>query len=355
MIDLFPVAGPLIRLLPPEAAHRLTLLALRSGLVPAIAGNDDPRLQVALWSRTFANPLGLAAGFDKNAEVVDAMLRLGFGFVEVGGVTPRPQAGNPKPRVFRAPRQGAMINRLGLNNQGLDIVCSRLRHRRLATRRAAGRVGVNLAPNRDSAEPDRDFRTGILAMAGLADFMVINVSSPNTPGLRDLQAIARLHPLLKLIAEARVESGEEGTPVLLKIAPDLADGEREAIAEAALDGGVDGLVIANTTTARPMGLPARFAAEAGGLSGKPLTAPSTRLLEDMARLTGGRLPLIGVGGITDAEDAYAKILAGASLLALYTALVYRGPRLVTEIKDGLVHRLDRDGFAHIGEAVGAGL
>ena len=227
--------------------------------------------------------------------------------------------------------------------------------RRRARRAAPIAARESALPAGDSTEPDRDFRTGILAMAGLVDFMVINVSSPNTPGLRDLQATARLHPLLKLIAEARVESGEEGTPVLLKIAPDLADGEREAVAAAALDGGVDGLVIANTTTARPPGLPARFAAEAGGLSGKPLMAASTRLLADMARLTGGRLPLIGVGGIADAEDAYAKVLAGASLLALYTALVYRGPRLVTEIKDGLVRRLERDGFAHIGEAVGAGL
>jgi dihydroorotate dehydrogenase len=353
-MDLFPIAGPLLRLLPPEAAHRATILALRTGLAPSAEGPDDPRLRITLWSRAFANPVGLAAGFDKNAQVTDAMLRLGFGFVEVGGVTPRPQPGNPKPRVFRAPGQGAMINRLGLNNEGLDAVGTRLRRRLGDPRRAPGRVGVNLGPNRDSPDPARDFRTGILALAGLADFLVINISSPNTPGLRDLQTTAHLGRLIDLATQARAESGE-GTPILLKIAPDLAEGEPEAIAEAALAGGVDGLVVANTTTARPPGLPAAFAAEAGGLSGPPLMAPSTRLLARMARLTGRRLPLIGVGGIAGADDAYAKIRAGASLVALYTALVYRGPRLVTDIKAGLAARLERDGFTDIAMAVGADL
>jgi dihydroorotate dehydrogenase len=354
MIDAFSLAGPLLRLLPPEAAHRLTVLALRTRLVPAARQSDDPRLRITLWGRGFANPVGLAAGFDKNAQVIDPMLRLGFGFVEVGGVTPRPQPGNPKPRVFRAPRQGAMINRLGLNNEGLDAVGVRLRRRLLDKRSAAGRVGVNLGPNRDSPDPARDFRTGILAMAGLADFLVINVSSPNTPGLRDLQTVAQLAPLLDLIAGAREESGE-GTPVLLKIAPDLGEGEPEAIAGAALAGGIDGLVVANTTTARPPGLPDRLAARPGGLSGRPLMEPSTRLLARMARLTERRIPLVGVGGIAGAEDAYAKIRAGASLVALYTALVYRGPRLIGEIKEGLVSCLERDGFPDIGAAVGADL
>ena len=355
MIDLFPLAGPVLRQLPPELAHRLTILALRCGLAPRRAKQDDPCLGVTLWGRHFANPVGLAAGFDKNAEAVDALLRLGFGFVEVGGVTPRAQAGNPKPRVFRAPGQGAMINRLGLNNQGLDRVGERLRRRRLRQGSADAPVGVNLAPNRDSTDPDGDFRSGILTMAGLTDFLVINVSSPNTPGLRDLQMGERLRSLLQVIGEARAASGAADTPVLLKIAPDLDPASRYSIAEAALSGSVDGLVVSNTTVSRPADLPPRLAAEAGGLSGKPLMALSTRLLAEMARLTERRLPLIGVGGITDADDAYDKILAGASLIGLYTALVYRGPGLIGEIKNGLVQRLKSDGFGHIREAVGAGL
>jgi dihydroorotate dehydrogenase len=354
VIDLFPLVGPTLRLLPPEAAHRLTVLSLRAGLAPQAEAPDDPRLGTTLWGLRFANPVGLAAGFDKNAKAVDPLLAMGFGFVEVGGVTPRPQPGNPKPRVFRAPRQGAMINRLGLNNEGLDAIGTRLRRRLRDPGRSPGPVGVNLGPNRDSPDPARDFRTGILAMAGVADFLVINVSSPNTPGLRDLQTTRHLPRLLAQAAEAREEIGEP-TPLLLKIAPDLAPEEPEAIAEAALAGGVDGLVVSNTTTARPPDLPPRLAARPGGLSGRPLMAPSTRLLAEMARLTDRRLPLIGVGGIAGAEDAYEKILAGASLVALYTALVYRGPRLVGDIKRGLVERLERDGFAGLGDAVGAGL
>ncbi len=354
MIDLFPVARPLLLRLPPEAAHAMTLWALKAGLGPTAPAADDPSLTVSVWGRTLGNPLGLAAGFDKNAEVADAMLRLGFGFVEVGGVTPQPQPGNPKPRVFRLPAQGAMINRLGLNSQGLTAVAARLQRRAESPARAPGLAGVNIGRNKDTADPVADYCTGVRTLAGLADFLVINVSSPNTPGLRDLQGRAALAGLLAAVLAARDEAGSR-TPLLVKIAPDLAPGDREDIAGVALDAGIDGLVVANTTTARPPDLPPRLAAEAGGLSGRPLMGPSTALLADMARLTGGRLPLVGVGGVTSGADAYAKIRAGASLVQLYTALVYGGPALLGRIKRDLAARLRADGFASVAEAVGSGL
>jgi len=358
MIDVFPLVRPLLLRLPPETAHALTVRALAAGLGPTAPAADDPVLRVALWGRELANPLGLAAGFDKDAQVVDAMLRLGFGFVEAGGVTPRPQAGNPRPRVFRLPGQGAMINRLGLNSAGLAAVTARLRRRAESPRRAPGLVGVNIGRNKDAADAVADYGAGVRALAGLADFLVINVSSPNTPGLRDLQGRTALAGLLATVLAARAEAepgADRPTPLLVKIAPDLAPGDREDIAEVALAAGIDGLVVSNTTTARPPGLPPDLAAEAGGLSGRPLLAPSTALLADMARLTGGRLPLIGVGGVASGADAYAKIRAGATLVQLYTALVYGGPRLVGWIKRDLAARLRADGFDSVAQAVGSGL
>jgi dihydroorotate dehydrogenase len=358
MIDAFPLIRPLLLRLPPETAHGLTVRALAAGLGPTAPASDDPVLQVAPWGRQIANPIGLAAGFDKDARVVDAMLRLGFGFVEAGGVTPQPQAGNPRPRVFRLPAQGAMINRLGLNSAGLAAVAARLARRAEAPRRAPGLVGINIGRNKDAADPIADYCAGVQALAGVADFLVINVSSPNTPGLRDLQGRAALAGLLAAVLAARGKAqpgADRPTPLLVKIAPDLAPGDREDIAEVALAAGIDGLVVANTTTARPPGLPPHLAAEAGGLSGRPLMAPSTALLADMARLTGGRLPLVGVGGVASGADAYAKIRAGATLVQLYTALVYGGPRLVREIKRDLAARLRADGFDSVAQAVGTGL
>ncbi|MEE8271352.1 MAG: quinone-dependent dihydroorotate dehydrogenase [Alphaproteobacteria bacterium] len=349
MPDLFPLARPLLHALPPEAAHRLTLLALKAGLAPRARGPADPLLKTRLWGRDFANPIGLAAGFDKDGEVFDAMLRIGFGFVEVGGVTPEPQAGNPRPRVFRLPDQGAMINRLGLNSHGLAALRANLQRRR-----STAPVGVNLGRNKDSRDPDADYRVLVRGLAGLADFLVINVSSPNTPGLRALQ---RHEPLQRLLAGALAARDETGqaTPVLLKIAPDLTTEDRTDIARVALASGIDGLVVSNTTVARPAGLPAALAAEPGGLSGRPLMAPSTALLREMAGLTDRRLPIIGVGGVASGADVYAKIRAGASLVQLYTALVYRGPRLLAEIVGDLARRLRADGFSSVAAAVGADL
>ncbi len=346
--DLFPILRPLLLALPPEAAHRMTLWGLRAGLAPRRRDRDDPILATRIWDRDFANPIGLAAGFDKDAVAVRPLLDLGFGFVEVGGVTPRPQPGNPRPRVFRLPEQGALINRLGLNSAGMETVAANL-----AGRGAGGPVGVNLGRNKDSADAAADYRALVSRFAGLADFLVVNVSSPNTPGLRALQGREALAELVSAILEARAETGRR-TPLLVKIAPDLNREDRADIAAVARDTGIDGLVVSNTTVARPDGLPPGLAAEAGGLSGRPLMAPSTALLAEMAQLTEGRLPLIGVGGVASGADAYAKIRAGASLVQLYTALVYGGPALITEIKRELAARLRADGFSSVQEAVGAG-
>ncbi|HIJ38071.1 MAG TPA: quinone-dependent dihydroorotate dehydrogenase, partial [Rhodospirillaceae bacterium] len=324
----FHLAGPLIRLIPAETAHSLTIALLRRGWwPPSQAAADDPILNQRLWGRDFPNPLGLAAGFDKNAEVADAMLALGFGFVEIGSVTPRPQPGNPKPRLFRLVKDQAVINRMGFNNQGLAIVAARL-----AKRRRVGIVGANLGKNKDTVDAAADYEAGVRALAGLADYLVINVSSPNTPGLRALQGRG---PLEDLVGRSRAALPDPAPPLLLKIAPDLVEEDLRDIAEIALAGQLDGLIISNTTIARPATLLSAEKGESGGLSGAPLFGPSTEMLRKMYGLTGGRLPLIGVGGIASPEQAYAKLRAGASLLQLYSALVYQGPGLISAIKRGL--------------------
>jgi len=352
MPGLYPLIRPALGRLPPEAAHELTLRALELGLGGFLGGGsarkpDSPILAQRLWGLDFANPVGLAAGFDKDARVPDAMLGLGFGFVEVGTVTPRTQPGNPKPRMFRLERDQAVVNRMGFNSGGVDAVCDRL-----SRRIRAGIVGVNLGRNRDTEDATGDYTAGILRTARLADYIVINVSSPNTPGLRELQHRALLGSLLERLIEVRAEAGSR-PPLLVKIAPDLTSGERRDIAQVALETGIDGLIVSNTTVERSSDLVSRNAHEAGGLSGRPLLAPSTALLAEMYRLTQGRLPLIGVGGIASAEDAYAKIRAGASLVQLYTALIFAGPELVGQIKSGLAGLLERDGFGSIAEAVGS--
>ncbi|NBC34847.1 MAG: quinone-dependent dihydroorotate dehydrogenase [Alphaproteobacteria bacterium] len=351
-MDLFAIARPLLHALPPENAHALTLRALRLGLPGTGRPDPDARLAVTLWGRRFANPLGLAAGFDKNAEAVDPLLRLGFGFVEAGGVTPRPQPGNPPPRVFRLPQQRAMINRLGLNNQGVEAVARRLEDRLSKGTRSPGPVGINIAPNKDSPDPVSDYRACAARLAGLCDFLTVNVSSPNTPGLRRLQAGETLRRVLDAVRRP-APAGGTAPAVLVKIAPDLSEDERADIAAAMLAAGADGLVIANTTVSRPPGLPSRLAAEPGGLSGPPLRDLALATLRDMVQRTDGRLPVIGVGGIASGTDAYARIRAGASLVELYTALIYRGPRLLQEMLRELGACLAADGFASLADAVGA--
>ncbi len=335
--------------LPPEAAQRLGIALLRRGFAGRRAGPRDPALRVRLWGRDFG-AIGIAAGLDKNGEAFAALLRAGAGFVEIGTVTPRPQPGNPRPRLFRLRDDQAVINRLGFNSAGMDHVAKQLRRRE----RANGIVGVNIGVNRNSTDPANDYVAAFDRLAPLADYVTVNVSSPNTPGLRDLQARDRLAALVDALHARRAATGLD-CPLLVKVSPDLRPAAVREIAAIALDGAIDGLVIGNTTVARPPGLRASSRHEAGGLSGRPLFAPSTALLGAFYRLVGGRVPLIGVGGVASADDAWAKIRAGASLVQLYTALAFRGLGLLADIERGLAARLARDGLTSVADAVGAGI
>lgn len=344
---------PLARLLDAESAHRLAVAALARGLIGPARRPPDPRLACRVMGLDVANPLGLAAGFDKQAEAIPALFGLGFGFVEVGGVTLRPQPGNGRPRVFRLVEDAAVINRYGLNSDGWPAVRARIEAVRAAGR-LPGPLWLNVGLNKQSADPNADYAALLADAARLLDVLVVNVSSPNTPGLRDLQAGARLGALLDT-AQAALAAAGSTARLLVKIAPDLDDQALAAIVETAIARGVDGLVIGNTTIARPPSLRSRHAGEAGGLSGRPLFAPSTALLAKAARLARGRLVLVGVGGIASGRDAYAKIRAGASLVQLYTAFAYRGPALIGRVLDELAAALAADGFAHVADAVGADL
>lgn len=347
MIDF---AARALAVLPAEAAHRTTV-RLTSLAGPFLAGAkaDDPRLKVEVFGITFPNPVGLAAGFDKNAQVPHAMAKLGFGFVECGTVTPRPQPGNPKPRLFRLREDGAVVNRMGFNNDGMEQAA-----RRLARRVRSGIVGINIGANKDSADRIADYAEGFQRLAPLADYVTVNVSSPNTPGLRGLQNREELHRLLQVLTGFRAGQTHK-RPLLLKIAPDLDEHALDDIAAVVTDSGIEGVIVSNTTVDRPASLRSPHARESGGLSGKPLFEPSTRILRQMRQRIGTRLPLIGVGGIASGADAYEKIRAGASLVQLYTALAYQGPGLVTRIKRELLGLLERDGFADISAAIGASL
>jgi dihydroorotate dehydrogenase len=340
----YKLLRPLIHAFDAETAHRLTIGALR--LLPNRAA---PALSASLSSKvaglTFPSPVGLAAGFDKDGEVPDAMLSLGFGFVEVGTLTPKPQAGNPRPRLFRLAEDEAVINRMGFNNRGQAAALQRL-----SRRKRRGLVGVNIGANKDSGDRINDYASGVARMAPVADYLTINISSPNTPGLRNLQAGGELVELLGAVAAAR---GEGGPPIFLKVAPDLAPGDHERIVRAALDSRIDALIVANTTISRPA-LASRFRDESGGLSGAPLKPLALAALRLFRSASGGELPLIAAGGIASAEDAWARIAAGASLVQLYSALVYHGPGLARRIADGLAERLEQRGMSSIADAVGSG-
>ena len=340
------LARPLLRVLDPEDAHALVMRALP--LAPAWLAPDPPALAIEAFGLKFPNPLGVAAGLDKDARVFVPLLRLGFGFAEVGTVTPRPQPGNPRPRLFRLEADEAVINRLGFNNEGFDAV-----RRRLADR-GAGVVGVNLGANKDTQDRAADYVAGIEAFAGLASYCTINVSSPNTPGLRDLQRKSALDALLARVMETRerIAAGRR-VPILLKIAPDLALPDLDDVVAVARARRVDGMIISNTTAARPKHLRDRAAAEEGGLSGRPLFALSTRMLAETYARVDRAFPLIGVGGVDSAAAAFAKIKAGATLVQLYTALVFRGLGLIGEIKGELVQLLRRGGYQNVGGATGA--
>ena len=347
-MDSFALLGPALRLLEPESAHRLTLWGLTHGLAPRAPEADDPVLASELWGLDFPNPLGLAAGFDKDAQAMAAMLGLGFGFVEVGSVTPLAQPGNPRPRIFRLPEDGAVINRLGFNNAGMEAARRRLGEFRRSVRR--GVVGVNIGKNKDTADAAADYVLGATTLGPLADYLVVNVSSPNTPGLRALQGRGELEELLGRVMAALPDPAP---PLLLKIAPDLTAEDKADIAGVCVAMGVAGIIATNTTIARPAGLKGAARGEAGGLSGRPLFEPATAVLSDFYRLTEGKLPLIGVGGVASGSDAYRKVRAGASLVQLYTALTYQGPALVMRIKAELARLLREDGFDSLTAAVGA--
>jgi dihydroorotate dehydrogenase len=338
----------LLRRIDAETAHGLALTALQSGLAPLPRVPDRPALAVTLAGLRLANPLGLAAGFDKNAVALAPLMRAGFGWIEVGAATPRPQPGNPRPRLFRLPEDGAAINRFGFNNQGMHAIRDRLARRP----QDGPPVGLNLGANKDSGDRAGDFAQVLATCGPVIDFATVNVSSPNTGGLRDLQGRAALMALLDRVMTARARLARP-IPVLLKIAPDLTDADIADIAEVALAAGIDAIVATNTTTARES-LKSAAAGEPGGLSGQPLFEKSTRLLARLSALTEGRIPLVGVGGIGSAEQAWQKIRAGASALQLYTALSYRGLSLVPEILAGLDARRVAAGFATLPEAVGAG-
>ena len=348
MIDIFGVFNPVLRCLDPETAHRLTIGGLRFSVFPMVKSEDAPSLRSRVMGLDFPNPVGLAAGFDKHAEVTDALLSLGFGFVEVGSITPRPQSGNPKPRVFRLPEDKAIINRYGFNSCGIKVAINRLKNRK----KGIGIVGVNLGANKDSNDPASDYVIGISKLTNLAGYFVINVSSPNTPGLRSLQKQGSLARLLDLVMTTRESLRPPfPAPILVKVAPDLDIENQAELVEVCVRYGVDGLIIGNTTVTRPS-LNSSHKNEEGGLSGRPLFDLSTYRLSQIHGLAQGRLALVGCGGIASGRDAYLKIRAGANLIQLYTGLVYEGPQLIKKIKKELVNFLLEDGYSNISQAVG---
>ena len=342
-MHLYPLIRPLAFALDPEKAHRATIAALK--LLPPRRPPDFPAsLKSTVAGIEFPTPVGLAAGFDKDAEVPEQMLALGFGFVEVGTLTPRAQEGNPRPRLFRLREDRAVINRLGFNNGGQPSAYGRLQ----LDQRLPGIIGVNIGANKDSADRIADYVAGVRAMSPVARYLTINISSPNTPGLRQLQDEGALKALLSAVSEARPA---KGPPIFLKVAPDLGEGEPDQIVRVAIEHGVDAIIVANTTVSRPV-LKSRHAGERGGLSGQPLKPLALKALRDFRAAAGGEMPLIGVGGIANADDSWERIRAGASLVQLYTAMVYEGPGIARRIAHGLAERLKREGLANIAEAVG---
>jgi dihydroorotate dehydrogenase len=336
---------PLLRWMDPERAHDLALHGLRFGLAGQAVAADDPALAIEVIGRRFANPIGLAAGFDKNAAAVPALMRLGFGFIETGTVTRRPQAGNPRPRLFRLAEDRAVINRMGFNNAGLPAYLDRL----AARPHGPVLLGANVGINKEGADPNRDYPALIAAVAPHADYVVINVSSPNTPGLRDLQGEAQLRAILRAVA-AEVPNRP---PLLVKIAPDLSNEALAVLVETCVAEGVQGLIVSNTTITRPADLRSPGAREAGGLSGVPLMRLSTAVLARAFLLARGRLALVGVGGVSTGQDALTKIRAGASLVQLYTGFAYAGPVLIPRLKAELAAALRAAGFTTVKDAVGS--
>jgi dihydroorotate dehydrogenase len=342
-MHLYSLLRPFAFALDAEAAHRATIAALK--LLPLHSAHLPASVRTTVAGLDFPSPVGLAAGFDKDAEVASEMLTLGFGFVEVGTLTPRPQSGNPKPRLFRLARDKAVINRMGFNNQGQAEAFLRLK----ACSRAGGLIGVNIGANKDSADRVGDYVAGVKAMSSVADYLAVNISSPNTPGLRALQNHGAIEALLSAVADAREP---KGPPVFLKVAPDLEKGDAKRLVRAAIDHRIDAIIVANTTVSRPP-LQSASAREQGGLSGAPLKSLALDALRQFRSASGGEIPLVGCGGISNADDAWERIRAGASLVQLYTAMVYEGPHIARRIALGLARKLEQSGFGSIAEAVGS--
>ncbi|OQS03681.1 dihydroorotate dehydrogenase, mitochondrial precursor [Thraustotheca clavata] len=354
-----PTLMPFVRLFDPETAHILAVKAAKYDLIPKDKCYDDPILKVSVFNMTFENPLGIAAGFDKHAEAMQGLLDMGFGFVEIGSVTPLPQSGNPKPRVFRLTEDRGVINRYGFNSIGADAVQRHLtkyaywtveRQQRKNIR--SGPLGINLGKNKTSPSTIDDYVSGVEKLGPFGDYLVINISSPNTPGLRALQGKQELETLVSAVLEARNKLWKR-LPLLVKIAPDLTAEDQKDIADVALSLKIDGLIVSNTTITRPDSLQSSHKGETGGLSGAPVKEISTKVLHSMYKLTKGQIPLIGVGGVATGEDAYEKIRAGATLVQMYSCLVYDGPMAVPRIKEELAACLKRDGFDSVKAAVGA--
>lgn len=342
-MTFYELLRPLVFTLDAERAHRATIAAVK--LLPARAADFPPSLRSTVAGLDFPSPVGLAAGFDKDAAVPSQMLSLGFGFVEVGTLTPRPQQGNPRPRLFRLREDRAVINRMGFNNAGQQAALKRLAKRD----RSRGIVGINIGANKDSADRVGDYVQGLGSMGAFADYLTVNISSPNTPGLRALQGYGALDVLLSAIREQR---SAEGPPVFLKVAPDLERGDADRIVRSAIDNRIDALIVSNTTVSRPP-LKSAYASEQGGLSGEPLKALALDALRQFRSAAGGQIPLIGCGGIATADDAWERIRAGASLVQLYSAMVFEGPGLARRIASGLAEKLERAGLGSIAEAVGS--
>jgi dihydroorotate dehydrogenase len=355
-MNFHDIAARALHVLDPEDAHGFAIQGLKLGLGPRDGGPDDPILAVTVAGLELPNCVGLAAGFDKNAEAPDAMLAAGFGFVEAGTVTPLAQAGNPRPRLFRLTEDRAVINRMGFNNGGLEPFARRLAARQRKSGFSGGIVGANIGANKDASDRIQDYVTALTRLWGLSDYFTANISSPNTPGLRALQTKAALEELLGRLGETRAAlkvASDADYPIFLKVAPDLDDDEVETIVEAVVDAGLDAIIVSNTTIARPSTLKSAQASEGGGLSGAPLLEASTAMLKRFHAAAAGRVALIGAGGVADGASAYAKIRAGARAVQLYSALVYGGPGLVTRIKRDLAARLRADGFTAVEDAVGA--
>lgn len=351
--SLYKAIRPAIFKIDPETTHGMTIKALKTGAVRACKIVKSDRLGQNIFGLHFPNPIGLSAGFDKNAEVVAPVLRLGFGFTEAGTVTPKQQDGNPRPRIFRDPTHNAVINRMGFPNGGMEHFKENIKAFLDAPDRPKGIIGINIGMNKTQTDPAKDYCVLIQELAPFADYLTVNISSPNTPGLRDLQQKDVLLALLEKMMQIRALTCPDNAPALLvKLAPDLTDDQQKELAETLLEANVDGVILSNTTLDRPKTLPDNFRSQTGGLSGAPVRDKSTAIIGNFYRLTGGKLPIIGVGGISSAQHAYDKIKAGASLVQLYTGMIYEGPNIANIINADLLKLLDKDGYTHISEAIG---